>query len=234
MIYTFHSHTAALIPHSLSRLQGQTTSESCPPNTPVNERPAHGVMSQWVPFDALASRCAVCGYPSPGARPARRHVRHPQHVPLRRVPPPSPEHAWQPAPPQRLRVCQSVCNSLSLGSLSARPAAAAVLLWPARRWRGEGWFPVQQGVELCLEGLTDRGRDGHEFLRELEERVAQAGAETCPGEECAHTVGRAVKAIRQDAPDPIRGLLLGRGTLKHRRIGSRLPHWPPRYSPGAR
>ena len=35
--------------------------------------------------------------------------------------------------------------------------------------------PVPQGVELGAERLTERGRDGHEFLRRFEERLAQAG-----------------------------------------------------------
>src|SRR5262249_40193975 len=37
--------------------------------------------------------------------------------------------------------------------------------------------PVPQGVQLGAERLAERGRDGGEFLREFEERVAQASAE---------------------------------------------------------
>jgi hypothetical protein len=40
--------------------------------------------------------------------------------------------------------------------------------------------PVSQGVELCAELLTDRGRDGDQCLGQLEERVAQADAEARP------------------------------------------------------
>src|SRR5215831_1620648 len=39
--------------------------------------------------------------------------------------------------------------------------------------------PVEQGVELGAERLTDRRCDGREFLWEFEERVAEAEAETC-------------------------------------------------------
>jgi hypothetical protein len=38
---------------------------------------------------------------------------------------------------------------------------------------------VEQGMELYAQSLAERGGDGGEFLRELEERVAQAKAETC-------------------------------------------------------
>jgi hypothetical protein len=68
--------------------------------------------------------------------------------------------------------------------------------------------PVPQGVKLGAEGLTHRRRDRCQFLRELEERVAQAGAKTRPREECAQTLGGAVEAISQNAADAI-GRLLG-------------------------
>jgi hypothetical protein len=41
------------------------------------------------------------------------------------------------------------------------------------------------GVELRAECLPHRRRDGHEFRRELEERVAETGAETISREERA-------------------------------------------------
>ena len=46
--------------------------------------------------------------------------------------------------------------------------------------------PVEQGVELRAERLTHRRRDRHQFLRELEERVAQADAETCSRKQRPH------------------------------------------------
>jgi hypothetical protein len=39
---------------------------------------------------------------------------------------------------------------------------------------------VPQGVALCAECLTHRGRDGHGFLREFDKRMAEAVAETRP------------------------------------------------------
>jgi hypothetical protein len=50
-------------------------------------------------------------------------------------------------------------------------------------------------------GLTERRRDGHEFLRELEERVAQAGAQAHPREQGAQTFRGAVEAIGEDPSD---------------------------------
>ena len=44
--------------------------------------------------------------------------------------------------------------------------------------------------------------------------MAEAVAETRTREECAHAPGGAVETIDQDSPDPIRGLLLGRGALE--------------------
>ena len=55
--------------------------------------------------------------------------------------------------------------------------------------------PVQQGVELCAQDLTDRRRDRREFLWEFEERVAQAGAETRARKQRPQTLGGAVEAI---------------------------------------
>jgi hypothetical protein len=42
--------------------------------------------------------------------------------------------------------------------------------------------PVQQRVELRTACLTDRGRDGREFLRELGDGVTETVAEPCPGD----------------------------------------------------
>jgi len=67
---------------------------------------------------------------------------------------------------------------------------------------------VPQGVELCAECRTDRRRDGDQFLRELQERVAQAEAETCSWKQGPQTLGDAVKAIGEDPPDPIGWLLV--------------------------
>ncbi|HSX79701.1 MAG TPA: hypothetical protein VLQ80_14165 [Candidatus Saccharimonadia bacterium] len=69
-------------------------------------------------------------------------------------------------------------------------------------------------MELRAQGLADRGGESHEFLRELIERVAQAIAKARPREQRPHTFDRAVEAIREDAPDPIRRLVLGRRTLE--------------------
>ena len=44
--------------------------------------------------------------------------------------------------------------------------------------------------------------------------MAQAVAETRPRKERLQALGGAVKAVRQDAPDPIRGFLLRRGALE--------------------
>ena len=57
--------------------------------------------------------------------------------------------------------------------------------------------PVEQGVALCAPGLADRGGDGREFLRELEERVPQAEAETCPRTQRPQTLRGAVQAIEE-------------------------------------
>jgi len=69
-------------------------------------------------------------------------------------------------------------------------------------------------VELRAECLTDRRRDGHEFLREIVDSVAQAVTQARSREERAHTLRGAVEAIGQDASDSIRGFLLGRGALE--------------------
>ena len=73
---------------------------------------------------------------------------------------------------------------------------------------------VPQGVELRAECLPHRRRDGHQFLRELEERVAETGADTRSREERAHALGRAVEPVGQDSADPIGWLLLNRCTLE--------------------
>jgi hypothetical protein len=69
--------------------------------------------------------------------------------------------------------------------------------------------PGEQGVELCASCLTDWGRESHEFLRELEEGVAQTAAETCPRQQPPHTLRGAVEAIGEPSSDPIQRLLLG-------------------------
>jgi hypothetical protein len=51
--------------------------------------------------------------------------------------------------------------------------------------------------------LADRGRNGSQFLRELDERVAEAVAEARTREERPQALGRAVKAVCQDTLDPI-------------------------------
>ena len=69
-------------------------------------------------------------------------------------------------------------------------------------------------MELRTSGLADRGGDGHELLRQFEERVAQAGAQAHSREECAQTLGGAVEAIGQDPFDPRRWLVLDCRTRK--------------------
>ena len=54
-------------------------------------------------------------------------------------------------------------------------------------------------MELCTKRLADRGRDRRQFLRELEERVAQTIAQVRPREQRPPTFDRAVEAIGQDA-----------------------------------
>src|SRR4030095_9148764 len=63
--------------------------------------------------------------------------------------------------------------------------------------------PVPQGVELRAQRLAHRGRDGHQFLRELKERVAQADAYADTRKERPQTLGRAVKAIGEGPFDPV-------------------------------
>ena len=58
------------------------------------------------------------------------------------------------------------------------------------------------------------------MLWELEERVAQAGAQARPGPQRPPTAGRAGKAIGQEASDPRRRRVLARCTLQ-RPIGRR-------------
>src|SRR5215471_6204033 len=72
----------------------------------------------------------------------------------------------------------------------------------------------EQGVEPRAERLTHGRRDRRQFLRELVERVAQAEAKACTREQRPQTARRAVKAIRQDAADPIGRLLLVCRALK--------------------
>src|SRR6266852_3974654 len=70
-------------------------------------------------------------------------------------------------------------------------------------------------MKLRAQRLAHRGRDGREFLRELVERMAQAVAQARSREERTHTFDRAVEAIGEDTPDPIRRLLLDRRALEH-------------------
>jgi hypothetical protein len=68
--------------------------------------------------------------------------------------------------------------------------------------------PVEQRVELGAQHLADRGRDGRQFLRELDERMAEAVAQAHPRKQGPQTPGGAVEAIGQDASDPVRRLLV--------------------------
>ena len=74
--------------------------------------------------------------------------------------------------------------------------------------------PGQQGVELCAQGLADRGGDGGQFPGELIDGVAETVAEAYPREQRPPTARRAVKAIGQEAADAIRWILLERRLLK--------------------
>src|SRR5207237_7724231 len=74
--------------------------------------------------------------------------------------------------------------------------------------------PVEQGVELRAQGLAHRRRDRHKFGGQLIDRVAETGAEAYTREQRPHTTRRTVKAIGQDASDPIRRLLPERRLLK--------------------
>jgi hypothetical protein len=66
---------------------------------------------------------------------------------------------------------------------------------------------VPQGVALHAACLPHRRRDGHQFLRELEKRVAETGADTGSREERAQALGHAGAPVAHDAADP-RGWLL--------------------------
>jgi hypothetical protein len=62
---------------------------------------------------------------------------------------------------------------------------------------------VPQGVELRAQRLAHRGRDGDQFLWELDQRVAQAGAHAYARKERAHAFGGAVKPIGEDSFDSV-------------------------------
>ena len=62
---------------------------------------------------------------------------------------------------------------------------------------------MPQGVELRAPRLAHRRCDGHQFLRELEERVAQAGAHAYAREQRPQTLGCAVEAIGEGPFDPV-------------------------------
>ena len=55
--------------------------------------------------------------------------------------------------------------------------------------------PVQQGAALGVQGLAHGGCDRRQFLRELEERVAQAVAHADSRKERLQALGGAVEAI---------------------------------------
>jgi hypothetical protein len=74
--------------------------------------------------------------------------------------------------------------------------------------------PVQQRVELRTECLTDRGRDGREFLRELGDGVTETVAHAYARKQGLHTLGGAVKAIDENPFNPVRRLMVERRTLK--------------------
>ena len=75
--------------------------------------------------------------------------------------------------------------------------------------------PVPQRVELRAECLTDRRRDGCQFLREFGERVAETVTEMRSRKQRPHALDGTVKAICEDAPHSIGRLLLERRALKH-------------------
>ena len=56
--------------------------------------------------------------------------------------------------------------------------------------------------------MRNARRDGREFARELDKRMAQAVAEADARNQRPQTLAGVVEAIDQDPPDPIRGLLL--------------------------
>jgi hypothetical protein len=85
---------------------------------------------------------------------------------------------------------------------------------PALAWSR----PVSEGVARRAPGLTDRRREGHQGLRELEERLAEAGAETPPRAERAQALGRAVAPIGEHPFDP-RGRLMRDGRTLQRPLG---------------
>jgi hypothetical protein len=69
-------------------------------------------------------------------------------------------------------------------------------------------------MELGAQSLADRRRDRRQFPGELVDRVAETIAEARLRKQCPHALDGAVEAIGENAPDPIRGLLLGRGALE--------------------
>src|SRR2546427_3182912 len=94
--------------------------------------------------------------------------------------------------------------------------------------------PVQQGVELRAYTLAHRGRDADQLVRELVERVAQAGAQRRPRKQGPHTFGGAVEAIGEGTPDTVRRLMrkgcalkraVGRGK-GHRAFGGAIAEMP--------
>jgi hypothetical protein len=62
--------------------------------------------------------------------------------------------------------------------------------------------PVPQGVKLGASRLTNRRRDGREFAGELDERMAEAGAQARSWKERPHALGRASEAIGENPFDP--------------------------------
>src|SRR5262245_27435239 len=121
--------------------------------------------------------------------------------------------------PARLLVLKPASHALAVGRPSRRGDVVDKVTQPLAKRKYPQAFAlacaVQQGVELCAQGLAHGRRDGDEFLRELQERVPQAEAETCSRKERSHTLRGTVKAIDEHPSDPIRRLLLRGCALKH-------------------
>src|SRR5262249_30021514 len=114
--------------------------------------------------------------------------------------------------PTRLLVLKPASHALAIGRPRGGGEAVHKLAEPLPQGKHPQTLalarPVEQGVELRAQRLAHWGRDGHEFLRELEERVAQAGAHTDARKERPQTLDRAVKAIGEGPFNAVRRLLL--------------------------
>jgi hypothetical protein len=73
--------------------------------------------------------------------------------------------------------------------------------------------PGHQGVALGAQGRADRGGDGHQLAGQVVDRVAPAGAPARPWQQRPPTFARAVEAIGEAPPEPVRRLVLGCRTL---------------------